>query len=214
LSGDGVEIDAARRSDLGAIAPVLAEAFLDDPAWVASGPRHRRHRALANRASFWGILQASHRHGARIRFARPRGARRPVLGATIAFEPGRWPLPDRVAIWELGWALVAGPGPLRRGLRDDRAMRAGHVEHPHLYLWFIGVDPGSQGSGVGRALMAELHADSDRLGLPTYLETGTEANVGFYRALGYEARGEVELPSGPRMWKLERPAGAGLRPSS
>lgn len=214
MSAGAVEISAARRSDLGAVAPVLAQAFLDDPVWVATGPSHRRHRALANRASFWGIAQASRRHGARIRIAHAPGARRPVLGATIAFEPGTWPIPDSAAVWELGWALVAGPGPLRRGLRDDRAMRAAHVEHPHVYLWFIGVDPASHGRGVGRALMAELHEDSDRLGLPTYLETGTDDNVGFYRALGYEPRGEIHLPSGPRMWKLERPVGAALTPSS
>lgn len=214
MSGAAVEIAAAGRSDLGAVASVLAQAFLDDPVWVATGPSHRRHRALANRAAFWGICQASHRHGARIRIAHPPGTRRPVLGATVAFEPGTWPIPDSAGIWELGWALVAGPGPLRRGLRDDRAMRAAHIEHPHMYLWFIGVDPASHGEGVGRALMAELHADSDRLGLPTYLETGTAANVGFYRALGYEPRGEIHLPSGPRMWKLERPVGAMLTPSS
>lgn len=214
MSGGAVEITAAERPDLGAVASVLGRAFLDDPVWVATGPRRRRHRALANRASFWGIAQASHRHGARIRIARAPGARRRVLGATIAFEPGIWPIPDSAAVWELGWALVAGPGPLRRGLRDDRAMRAAHVEHPHMYLWFIGVDPETHGEGVGRALMAELHADSDRSELPTYLETGTEDNVGFYRALGYEPRGEIQLPSGPRMWKLERPAGAELTPSS
>lgn len=214
MSGAAVEITAARRSDLGAVAPILARAFLDDPVWVATGPSHRRHRALANRASFWGICQASHRHGARIRIAHPRGVRRPIVGATIAFEPGTWPLPDSAAIWELGWALVAGRGAVRRGLRDDRAMRAAHIGYPHLYLWFIGVDPARHGEGVGRALMAELHEDADRLGLPTYLETGTEDNVGFYRALGYQPRGEIQLPSGPRMWKLERPAGAALKPSS
>ena len=36
-------------------------------------------------------------------------------------------------------------------------MRATHAEHPHDYLWFLGVEPAQQGRGIGRALMAELH---------------------------------------------------------
>lgn len=206
----GIEVAVPGRADLGAVTNTLAEAFLDDPVWVAAGPRRRRHRALANRAAFWGIVHASHRHGARIRIARERDA---VLGATIAFAPGTWPIPDRAAVWELGWALVAGPAPLLRGLRDDRAMRAGHVTHPHTYLWFLGVAPARHGRGVGRALMAELHAESDRAAVPTYLETGTEPNLRFYRRLGYEPLGEIAMPSGARLWRMERQPGA-VRPPS
>ena len=129
-----------------------------------------------------------------------------MVGASIAFEPGRWPIPSGSLLWELGWLFVAGPLPALRGLRDDRAMRAVHVDHPHMYLWFLGVDPARHGSGVGRALLAELHADAERLEVPTYLETATPANVGFYERDGYAVGGEIVMPSGPRMWKMERPA--------
>ena len=200
-----VEVTGFRRSDSRAVIGVLAAAFVDDPVWTAIGPRNRAHRAIANRASFAGILAGSVRHGARVRVARSEGR---VAGATIAFEPGRWPIPDLAALWELGWLAVAGPLPAMRGMRDDRAIRATHIEHPHMYLWFIGVDPALHGSGVGRALMSELHAASDPLGVPAYLETGTEANVGFYGGRGYAVEGEIDLPSGARMWRMERPAGA------
>ena len=193
-------------AELGPVGPVLAAAFLDDPVWVAIGPRARRYRALTNRVSFWGILRASNRHGARIRVAR-RGPDAPTAGATIAFEPDHWPPPDSAFAWELPWALAAGPLPMRRGLRDDRTIRATHIEHPHMYLWFIGVDPALHGGGVGRALMAELHAESDQRALPTYLETGTPKNVAFYESVGYEVLGEIPLPSGAHMWRMERPAG-------
>ena len=183
---------------------MLAAAFTDDPVWAAVGPRRRGHRAFSNRASFWGIVNACRRHGARIRVAHdaPSGG---VVGATIAFDPGGWPMPDSTFAWELGWALVAGPLPAYRGLRDDRAMREQHVDHPHVYLWFIGVDPARHGSGAGRALMADLHAHADALALPTYLETGTESNVGFYESLDYAVLGEIALPSGARMWRMQRP---------
>lgn len=200
-----VEVRGFRRSDSRGVIGVLADAFLDDPVWTAIGPRNRAHRKIANRASFAGILAGSARHGARIRVARSEGR---IAGATIAFAPGDWPIPDLAALWELGWLFVAGPRPALRGMRDDRAIRATHVEHRHTYLWFIGVDPSLHGRGVGRALMADVHAAADPLGAPTYLETGTEANVGFYRSLGYEAEGEIDLPSGGVMWRMERPAPA------
>jgi ribosomal protein S18 acetylase RimI-like enzyme len=204
--GAGVEVAPPEPGEIRRIGPLLAEAFLDDPVWIAIGPRsHRGHRRFANRASFWGIVRGSTRHGARIRVAREGGR---VAGVTIAFKPGRWPMPERSALWELPWLFAAGPAPMLRGMRDDRTIRSRHVTHPHMYLWFIGVRPDLHGRGVGRALLAELHADSDREGVPTYLETGTERNVRLYGRAGYDVLGEIELPSGARMWQMERPVAA------
>lgn len=186
---------------------LLAEAFADDPGWVAIGPRWRAHRRRSNRVAFAGILAASERGGARIRFARGEASARP-LGVTIAFEPGRWPLTAAPIAWGLAWALAAGPLPVRRALRDDLVMRAGHVTHPHMYLWFLAVEPAAHGRGIGRALLAELHGRSAELAVPTFLETGSEANVGFYERLGYEVIGELAMPSGTMQWKMERPAAA------
>lgn len=186
---------------------MLGDAFLDDPVWSAIGPRRRGHRRFANRVSFAGILAGSRRHGARIRAA--RSAAGDLVGVTVAFAPGSWPLPHGSLVWELGWLAVAGPLPAMRGFRDDREMRAHHVSHPHMYLWFIGVDPGYHGSGVGRALLADLHAEADSIGVPTFLETATPQNVSFYEGGGYEVLGEIAMPSGPRMWRMERPAARG-----
>lgn len=206
----GVEIAPLDPGELRAAARVLGDAFIDDPVWAAIGPHHRGHRRYCNRVSFAGMLTASRRADARIRIARPtapgQGAGG-VAGVSVAFAPGAWPISDASLVWELGWALVAGPLPTLRGFRDDRAMRAAHVFHPHMYLWFLAVDPGLHGSGVGRALLADLHAASDRLAVPTFLETSTESNVAFYEGDGYVRGTELELPSGPRMWQLERPPG-------
>lgn len=184
---------------------MLAEAFLDDPVWTALGPRRRAHRLRSNRIFFAGMLARTRRARASIRVARGEDGR--VLGAAVAFDPGRWPLADASIGWELGWVLAAGPLPTRRGIRFEGAIRAEHVTHPHMYLWFIGVDPALHGRGVGRALLDDLHGRSAEHGVPTYLETSSEANVGFYRRRGYELLGEIALPGGPTMWRLERPPG-------
>lgn len=207
MSPDETRFEVVAPSDpaqLASTAAPLAAAFVDDPVWISIGPRRRSHRARANRVIFWGIVRASARHRARIRLVRDPGG--PTLGATIAFAAGDWPPPDSAIGWELPWAFLAGPLPVVRGLRDDQAIRAGHVEHPHIYLWYIGVDPRMHSRGAGRALMAELHRSSDEAGLPTYLETGTEKNVGFYGSLGYEVLERFQMPSGSQMWRMERPA--------
>lgn len=198
-----VRIGEMERGDSRAAARVLGAAFLDDPVWASIGPRRRGRRAITNRIAFAGILAGSRRRGARIRVARVEGA---VAGVSIAFEPGRWPLPQASLIWEIGWLALAGPLPASRALRNDRAMRDVHPVHAHMYLWFLGVDPERHGTGVGRALLAELHADSDARALPAYLETATPPNLAFYGRDGYEIVGEIEMPSGPTMWRMERPA--------
>jgi ribosomal protein S18 acetylase RimI-like enzyme len=197
-----ITVEPFAPADAPRAARVLGDAFLDDPVWSAIGPHWRPHRRIANRISFAGILAGSRRHGARIRVA--RGAGGEVVGASVAFEPGRWPLSQGSFIWELGWLAVAGPVPAWRGFQDDRAMRAAHVSHPHMYLWFLGVAPALHGWGVGRALLAELHADAEALGVPTFLETATPDNVGFYERDGYAVSGEIAMPSGPTMWRMER----------
>lgn len=202
-AGDHLEIIPFERAHSRALGRVLSEAFIDDPVWTAIGPRNRSHRRISNRASFAGILAGARRHRARIRVARLDGR---LVGGTIAFDSESWPMPDRAALWETGWFLLAGPAPALRGFRDDVAMKSVHVSHPHTYLWFIAVDPRLHGRGVGRRLIAELHEHSDPFGLPVYLETATESNVSFYNSLGYVMEGEIELPSGPTMWRMERPA--------
>lgn len=75
-------------------------------------------------------------------------------------------------------------------------------------MWFlgtIGVDPAHQGKGLGRAVIEPGIMAAEKAGVPAYLETSTEANVRFYRRLGFEVTAEVELPGdGPRTWTMIR----------
>jgi ribosomal protein S18 acetylase RimI-like enzyme len=169
------------------------------------GPRRRRHRAAINPLSFAGIVVASRRHGGRVLVARHRGA---VIGVSIAFGPGRWPIAESAVLYELAWALAAGPLPVRRGLAFARAIRDAHPTYGHHYLWFLAIDPAEQGRGAGRALLADLHRSADGDALPTYLETGTMANVSWYATAGYAVLDELRLAGGEPLWLMERPPSA------
>ncbi len=197
------EVGPIARGEMRSAARVLGAAFLDDPISTAVGPRRRGHRRISGPVAFMGILVASDRHGGRVRVARhPETGR--VAGVSIAFEPGAWPIPEGAVAYEIGWLLMAGPLPARRGIAFDRKIRAAHVEHPHMYLWFLAADPAVQGQGIGKALLADVHAEAAANEVPTYLETGTMANVTYYASVGYEVIGEIALSSGEPMWLMER----------
>lgn len=57
------------------------------------------------------------------------------------------------------------------------------------HLWYIGVDPKSQGLGIGTDLMQQL---LNKVKLPFYLETSTERNLPFYKKFGFEVIGIAE----------------------
>ncbi len=123
------------------------------------------------------------------------------------------------AFWLAPNAPVADPreipdnGPLRdllgRGL--DRlkvamvAMRAAHPSAPHWYLEGLGTDPPAQGRGLAVAALAPVLTRCDVDGMPAYLESTKESNVGFYERRGFEVQEIIDVPDGgPRLWAMWR----------
>ena len=92
-------------------------------------------------------------------------------------------------------------------------LSANTPDEPHWHLNFLATHPDWQRRGLGGALMATVFEIADGDGLPCYLETETEANVGYYRHHGFEVRTEWDVVSveseGPHMWGMLRPAEAG-----
>ncbi|MFX1495097.1 MAG: GNAT family N-acetyltransferase [Promethearchaeota archaeon] len=70
-----------------------------------------------------------------------------------------------------------------------------HVNFPHWYLAFIGVDPIHQGKGYGSKLLGNKLAEIDERNLPCYLHTENERNVKFYEHFGFELIGKNKVPN-------------------
>ncbi len=80
-----------------------------------------------------------------------------------------------------------------------------HPHEPHWYVCILGVHPGAQGKGLGKRLMAAPLAWADRDGVPCYLETTNERNLGYYERLGFALRDTIDDPGGaPTIWTMRR----------
>jgi ribosomal protein S18 acetylase RimI-like enzyme len=92
------------------------------------------------------------------------------------------------------------------GVRYERMwdwIEAQEPAEPAWYLDRVGVDPARQGEGIGRALIQFGLDRAAAAGLPAYLETATERNVGFYQSLGFRVVSAGDVPGGgPRIWFL------------
>jgi GNAT superfamily N-acetyltransferase len=73
------------------------------------------------------------------------------------------------------------------------------------YLSIVGVAPGAQGKGVGRRLIEATLVEADQVGAPTFLETFSLRNVGFYERLGFSVVASHEEPiTQSRYWLMQR----------
>jgi GNAT superfamily N-acetyltransferase len=194
-----VEIRPLPREEYDAAALVFADAFLEDPGWLAVGPDRprRRHRVL--RRYHRAALEVTERYGGPIYGAFEDGR---LVGVAATFAAGLYPPPAWTIVKFVPGFLLAGPGPIVRGLRFSAVQERGHPDDEHLYLWFLAVDPGHQGGGVGRALLARVYEEARA---PVYLDTANPANVPYYAGNGFEQLGEADGPRGAKMWFMRRP---------
>jgi GNAT superfamily N-acetyltransferase len=195
-----VEIRPLESSRYDDAAVLLADAFIDDPGWLAVGPDRREQR--------YRVLQRFHRAALDVidRYGKPiYGAFEDcrLVGIAATFAAGRYPPPAlRTTLKFLPGFILAGPGPIIRGLRFSAIQESGHPHDEHVYLWFLAVDPNHQRGGVGRALLAHVYQDATA---PVYLDTANPANVPYYASNGFEELGKAAGPRGATMWFMRRP---------
>lgn len=86
-----------------------------------------------------------------------------------------------------------GIGHIFRALNREALVKKKRPKKDITYLWFIGVNPDSQGQGHGRLLLSQIIDYSAKKGKPLYLECSPQ-NLGWYQKLGFEVYDEFDEP--------------------
>jgi ribosomal protein S18 acetylase RimI-like enzyme len=76
-------------------------------------------------------------------------------------------------------------------------MGESHPDEPHWYLPMIGVEPNSQGRGLGGDLMRHVCARCDQDGALAYLESSNPRNISLYLRHGFEIMREIQVGAAP-----------------
>jgi ribosomal protein S18 acetylase RimI-like enzyme len=177
-------------------AGVAARALRDSPSSVAisNDPLVRLEMLYS---TFGGMLA-----GARVAGVRQGNC---VLGVAAAVQPGHCidsMLPPEVR-------TLNAPAP--NATDADRFLYSGSIMaihdllEPHWHVGPVGVEPGFQSMGMGRAAMRLLCDEFDEHRRLAWLETDKPENVRFYIGLGFEVVEEVPMLTS-RYWFMRREA--------
>lgn len=190
-----------RRGERRALAALYADAFVDDPGWVTTGPDDRRRRWNFVRRICGGEVLATRRAGGEVLVTRDDGV--PSAGI-IWFGPGA----RSSSLWLMAaqspGPVLAGPRVLARALSADARMSGLHPAEPHVYVSLLAAHPRLQRGGRGRLLLQAAIAEAERLDVPVCLNTANPANLPYYHGFGFTVTGEAVLPRGAPIWFMER----------
>lgn len=182
------------KNELRHAARVLARAFRDYPMYVATLPDAKR-RSRHLHILFESMVRYCHKH------AGLYAASECLEGVMLCLPPAH----PEISAFKM---LVCGALkiPVRLGLKfvkrqesvDKvmRQMRARHAPARHTYLLAIGVDPASQGQGVGGRLIRQLCSalSAENLEEGIYLETARAENVQIYEHLDFTLQEARAIP--------------------
>jgi GNAT superfamily N-acetyltransferase len=134
-----------------------------------------------------------------------------VASASLWDPPGgtRLTRAEQAQMWQRTAATFPPDAVERLDAYDERVHDLGPRDD-HYYLGVLASDPAARGRGHGAAVLRPGLAAADAEGLPSFLETGTEANLGFYSRFGFDVSGELEMDDGTHVWCLTRPPGPRL----
>jgi GNAT superfamily N-acetyltransferase len=187
-----LEVRRATAADRRDVVRVLSAAFDDDPVtrWMVPpgrslGPLFRAHlRTAAVTRQYVDVALAD---------GEP-------VGAAIWHEPGY-----HLATWRQLASIpryaVALRSNLQRGATVESVMHKARPDEEFWYLAGVGACP--RGQGIGSAL---LRHRLDRLSGAAYLESSKRQNIALYERFGFQLRDSLQLPGGPELWPMWRPA--------
>jgi GNAT superfamily N-acetyltransferase len=193
----------AREEDRDAIVALVVAAFVTEPAieyFFAD-------EYFAHSPSFFGFLLDQRLKSGEVWVAEHEGE---VASVAMWNTPNDPELDSERSSKD--WETVASKYPADARLRLEGYSEFLHDHKPtdeHFYLGVIATAPALHGRGFASAVLRPTLAAADASGHDSFLETGTKTNVGFYSRHGFVVDAEVDLPNGPRIWWMRRPANPG-----
>jgi GNAT superfamily N-acetyltransferase len=193
-----VEARRASHDELSQVVSTLCRAFFADRIyrWMVPDDAQRRQSAAAFYSRF---VDACWPHGGV--YTAGAGA-----GAALWLPPGEQLVADEQAE-EFGRELVESAGDDASCARMADVLRLVDEHHPTedcWYLAFMGVDPPSQGQGIGSRLLAQVLAKADIDGVPAYLEASCPENRRLYERHGFRTSRELTVSDCPAMYAMWR----------
>lgn len=82
---------------------------------------------------------------------------------------------------------------IQKALNRETQIKGLQPKIEMTYLWFVGVDPAHQHSGIGSKLLNEIISEANSKKLPIYLETSTLQNLPWYQRFGFDVYDQLEL---------------------
>jgi GNAT superfamily N-acetyltransferase len=178
----------ATEADYDAVVATITAAFDDDPlwAWMFPDPRERPRQ----QATMFGFYVESSLPNDSVLIADDRAS-----AAIVYTQPGEPELSEEIeAKLEPFLTAALGPQAPERLETLERFEAAIPDGTPFYYVSFLGTHPDSRGRGLGMGLLAEVVAQADDEGRPTYLESTNPDNNVRYQRLGFEPRSEFTTP--------------------
>ena len=173
----------------------LLKTHADDPAFAWLVPDQAR-RAKVLPGLFRAMVDSAIRHG-RVWHTPGHGAAT-VWRMHDSLAPTRF---DMIRSLPRLLPFLSAAGPRAKILSE--AIHRHFPREPFRYLQIAGCDPQCQGKGLGSAVVREGLEYACNDGVPVYLETAQETNLGFYRTLGFKQIGEYDVPEGgPHFWQM------------
>ena len=192
------EIRKMTVDDCPAIARVQARAFFDDPLQVW---------ALPDASTRLSILELVFELLSRYSSV-PRGESYTDVSLSCAafwVPPGPFEIDREAAVAMAPMLDLLGDANVRFRAAED-TMRANRPSELHFYLQGLGTDPPRQGEGLASAALQPVLTRCDAEGIPAYLESTKERNIGFYEGHGFAVVGCEQIPlGGPPLWLMWRP---------
>ena len=179
------------------VARVQARAFFDDPLQVWALPDASTRLSILEE-----VFELLSRYS-----SVPRGESytdESLSTAAFWVPPGPYVLSREAADAMAPMLGLLGDANVRFQAAED-AMRAHRPTVRHFYLQGLGTDPDRQGEGLASAAMQPVLTRCDDEGIPAYLESTKDRNVGFYESHGFAVTGRAEIAlDGPPLWLMWR----------